>query len=76
VAPADREQHWYFGVICERCATFIPIARDPSDGRPGARFAGSGTVIVTCATCGERGRYQANRVEQRRSEGRRSDPPH
>ena len=72
MADPEGGRPWYFGVICERCAAFVPVARDPSGGRPGARYAGSGTVIATCTTCGNRGRYAVARVEQRRAEGRRA----
>ena len=64
---------WHFGVICERCSAFISVGRDPSEGRPGARYAGAGTVIATCVTCGHRGRYPVARVEQRRAEPRRPE---
>jgi RNase P subunit RPR2 len=71
VVDAEQQRPWYFGVICDRCSNFIAVGRDPSDGRPGARFAGSGTIIATCSACGNRGRYAAIRVEQRRAEPRR-----
>jgi RNase P subunit RPR2 len=71
VPEADAKRPWYFGVICERCSSFIPVSRDPSEGRPGARFAGSGTIIATCTICGHRGRYAVARIEQRRAEPRR-----
>jgi len=63
------DQPWYFGVMCEHCGSFIPVGRDETDGRPGARLP-SGTVIVQCRSCGHRGRYAAGRVEQRRTEHR------
>jgi hypothetical protein len=62
------KQAWYFGVFCDRCSTFVPVRRDDSAGRPGAKLASSGTIIATCTTCGYRGRYGVSRVEQRRSE--------
>jgi len=69
---ADPDQRaWYFGIVCEQCAAFVAVGRDPYEGRPGARYAGSGTVIATCTTCGHRGRYAVARVEQRRAETRR-----
>ena len=73
MAEADPEPQrpWYFGVICEQCGLFLPVGRDPSDGRAGARFAGSGTIIAACTSCGHRGRYSVNRISQRRAEPRR-----
>jgi len=71
VPESDEHRPWYFGVICERCAAFIPMSRDPSDGRPGARYAASGTIIAVCTSCGSRGRFPVARVEQRRAEPRR-----
>jgi RNase P subunit RPR2 len=65
------ERPWYFGVICEQCSSFVSLGRDPSEGRPGARYATAGTIIATCTSCGHRGRYAVARVEQRRAEGRR-----
>ena len=65
---AEPPHPWYFGVACDRCSTFIAVGRDPSEGRPGSRYAGSGTIIVTCTTCGNRGRYAVARTEQRRAE--------
>jgi hypothetical protein len=62
---------WYFGVVCEQCSGFVPLGRDPSQGRPGARYAAAGTIIATCTQCGHRGRYAVARVEQRRAEARR-----
>ena len=67
---AGNRTPWYFGVFCERCGTFIPVRRDDSNGRPGARLASTGTIITLCQTCGHRGRYSVNRVEQRRAEPR------
>ena len=61
---------WYFGVFCEQCTAFIPVRRDDSNGRPGARLASSGTIIAVCHSCSHRGRYAVNRVEQRRAEPR------
>ncbi len=72
MAEADERGPWYFGVICEDCSGFIPLSRDPSEGRPGSRYAGAGTVIATCMTCGHRGRYAVVRIERRRAEGRRA----
>lgn len=63
-------QDWFFGVFCERCTAFIAVRRDDSGGRAGAKLATSGTIIATCHGCGHRGRYAANRVEQRRAEPR------
>ena len=74
MVDSGTDRPWYFGVTCEGCLTFIPVTRDPSDGRPGARYAGSGTVIATCAVCGTRGRYPAARLEQRRTASRKSGP--
>jgi RNase P subunit RPR2 len=68
VSDSDPHRPWYFGVVCDRCSAFIAVGRDPSDGRPGARFAGSGTIIATCTACGTHGRYSVARVEQRRAE--------
>jgi RNase P subunit RPR2 len=69
--PDDSQQGpWYFGVTCENCGWFIAVGRDPSEGRPGARYAGAGTVIATCTSCGHRGRYAVAKVEQRRAERR------
>jgi RNase P subunit RPR2 len=70
--PAQRP--WYFGAFCEACGAFLPVGRDESGGRPGERFSGGGTVILTCSTCGHHGRYAASRLEQRRAEPRRAEP--
>jgi RNase P subunit RPR2 len=77
VADDSARGQWYFGVLCEQCSTFLPVRRDESGGRPGAKLAASGTIIATCHACGRRGRYGVNRLEQRRTEPRppKSDGP-
>ena len=67
----EPQRPWYFGLSCDHCGRFLPVGRDPSNGRAGARFAGSGTIIAVCSSCGHRGRYSVNRVSQRRAEPRK-----
>ena len=46
---SSREEHWWFGALCEQCGHYVPGGRDPTEGKTGARFPLSGCVTDSAA---------------------------
>jgi hypothetical protein len=75
VPPRERAraERWWFGALCEQCGNFVPVARDPSDGKAGEHVGPSGTVILQCRNCGRRASYRTFDLVQRRTDRREAD---
>ena len=35
---SSREEHWWFGALCEQCGYFVPVGRDPTEGKTARGF--------------------------------------
>jgi hypothetical protein len=56
---------WYYGVKCNRCRRWTPIAEDRAAGDgPAAQFEGPGSLVVPCMypDCDHSDAYEAHRV--------------
>ena len=55
---------WYLTVACSSCAAPVPIVHDPSQGKLSMSFTPDIEFDVTCAKCGKRDRYPAQKAKR------------